>query len=110
MTIWGRSAAGILALSFAASGAFVESASAATVTVKKGDDLQAAIDGAVNGDTIVVKAGTYGAVSLTGRTDLTISSTSIASVQSQYDAALSANPNNVIVLHLNGTFTVDRRR
>jgi nitrous oxidase accessory protein len=72
MANWGRAAAGILLLSFAASGAFVESASAATVTVKKGDDLQAAIDGAMNGDTIVVKAGTYGAVSLTGRTDLTI--------------------------------------
>ncbi|HTA95525.1 MAG TPA: RICIN domain-containing protein, partial [Verrucomicrobiae bacterium] len=41
-----------------------------------------------------------------GRTDLTIASTTIASVQSQYNAAVSANPNNVIVLHLNGTFTV----
>jgi parallel beta-helix repeat protein len=41
-----------------------------------------------------------------GRTDLTIGSTTIASVQSQYNAARSANPNNVIVLHLNGAFTV----
>jgi parallel beta-helix repeat protein len=41
-----------------------------------------------------------------GRTDLTISSTSISSVQSQYNSARSSNPNNVIVLHLNGTFTV----
>jgi len=41
-----------------------------------------------------------------GRTDLMISSTSIDSVQSQYNSAVSANPNNVIVLHLNGTFTV----
>jgi parallel beta-helix repeat protein len=41
-----------------------------------------------------------------GRTDLTISSTTIDSVQSQYNSARSANPNNVIVLHLNGTFTV----
>jgi autotransporter-associated beta strand protein/parallel beta-helix repeat protein len=41
-----------------------------------------------------------------GRTDLTIGTTTIASVQSQYDAARAANPNNVIVLHLNGTFTV----
>jgi parallel beta-helix repeat protein len=41
-----------------------------------------------------------------GRTDLTIGSTTIASVQSQYDSARIANPNNVIVLHLNGTFTV----
>ncbi len=41
-----------------------------------------------------------------GRTDLTISSTSIDSVQSQYNSAMANNPNNVIVLHLNGTFTV----
>jgi parallel beta-helix repeat protein len=41
-----------------------------------------------------------------GRTDLTLGSTTIDSVQSQYNSARSANPNNVIVLHLNGTFTV----
>jgi len=41
-----------------------------------------------------------------GRTDLTIGSTSISSVQSQYNSARSSNPNNVIVLHLNGTFTL----
>src|SRR5262249_24466558 len=41
-----------------------------------------------------------------GRTDLTIASTTIADVQNQYNSARSANPNNVIVLHLNGTFTV----
>ena len=41
-----------------------------------------------------------------GRTDLTIGSTTIASVQSEYDGVRAANPNNVIVLHLNGTFTV----
>jgi len=41
-----------------------------------------------------------------GRTDLIIPTTTIASVQAQYDAARAANPNNVIVLHLNGTFTV----
>jgi parallel beta-helix repeat protein len=41
-----------------------------------------------------------------GRTDLTISSTTIDNVQSQYNSARSASPNNVIVLHLNGTFTV----
>ena len=41
-----------------------------------------------------------------GRTDLTISSTTIDDVQNQYNAARTANPNNVIVLHLNGTFTV----
>jgi parallel beta-helix repeat protein len=41
-----------------------------------------------------------------GRTDLTIDSTTIDSVQSQYNSARTANPNNAIVLHLNGTFTV----
>lgn len=41
-----------------------------------------------------------------GRTDLTIGSTTVAAVQSQYDSARTGNPNNVIVLHLNGTFTV----
>src|SRR5581483_3350847 len=41
-----------------------------------------------------------------GRTDLTISSTTVSNVQFQLDAAHAANPNNVIVLHLNGTFTV----
>jgi hypothetical protein len=41
-----------------------------------------------------------------GRTDLTIGSTTIADVQSQYNAARSADPNNVIVLRLNGSFTV----
>lgn len=41
-----------------------------------------------------------------GRVDLTISSTAISNVQSQYNAAITANPNSVIVLHLNGTFTV----
>jgi parallel beta-helix repeat protein len=41
-----------------------------------------------------------------GRTDLTIASTTIDDVQNQYNAARSPNPNNVIVLHLNGTFTV----
>src|SRR5581483_7029550 len=41
-----------------------------------------------------------------GRTDLTIGSTTVDDVQSQYNAAISANPGNVIVLHLNGTFTV----
>src|SRR6185369_152722 len=41
-----------------------------------------------------------------GRTDLTIGSTTIDSVQSQYNNALTNNPDNVIVLQLNGTFTV----
>lgn len=38
-----------------------------------------------------------------GRTDVTIGSTTIDSVQSQYNSARTANPNNVIVLHLTGT-------
>ena len=42
-----------------------------------------------------------------GRTDITNSATTtIDSVQSQYNAAVSANPGNVIVLHLNGSYTV----
>jgi parallel beta-helix repeat protein len=41
-----------------------------------------------------------------GRTDLTIGSTTVDSVQTQYNSARSANPTNAIVLHLNGTFTV----
>lgn len=41
-----------------------------------------------------------------GRTDLTIGSTTIDDVQNQYNAALAVNPNNAIVLHLNGTFHV----
>src|SRR6185436_16006009 len=41
-----------------------------------------------------------------GRTDLMLSSTTIADVQARYDAARTANPNNVIVLHLKGTFTL----
>jgi len=41
-----------------------------------------------------------------GRTDLTINSTTIDNVQAQYSSADAANPTNVIILHLNGTFTV----
>ena len=41
-----------------------------------------------------------------GRHNLTITSTTIDSVQTQYDAAVAANPNDVIVLTLNGTFTL----
>src|SRR5271154_1183490 len=42
-----------------------------------------------------------------GRYDLTNNSTTtIDSVQSQYNSARSSNPNNVIVLHLNGTYIV----
>ncbi len=41
-----------------------------------------------------------------GRTDLTVTSTTIDNVQGQYNSALAAHPNNVIVLHLNGSFTV----
>lgn len=38
-----------------------------------------------------------------GRYDLTIGATTIASVQSQYNSAVSAHPSDVIVLHLTGT-------
>jgi hypothetical protein len=41
-----------------------------------------------------------------GRTDLTIGSDTIEDVQSQYNAAQIANPNNVIVMHLTGTYVV----
>lgn len=42
-----------------------------------------------------------------GRTDLTLTSSTITAVQQAYDTAVQANPNNVVVLHLNGAFTVD---
>ncbi len=42
-----------------------------------------------------------------GRTDLNLGSMSITAVQQAYDAASQQNPNDVIVLHLNGSFTVD---
>jgi parallel beta-helix repeat protein len=41
-----------------------------------------------------------------GRTDVTITSTSIDDVQTQYNGARGAHPNDVIVLHLKGTFSV----
>jgi parallel beta-helix repeat protein len=41
-----------------------------------------------------------------GRTDVTVGSSSLDTVQSRYNAARSANPTKVVVLHLNGTFTV----
>lgn len=41
-----------------------------------------------------------------GRTDVTNTSGTIDAVQSAYNAVLAANPNNVIVLHMNGTFTL----
>jgi parallel beta-helix repeat protein len=42
-----------------------------------------------------------------GRFDLTNSLiTTIDTIQSQYNAAITANPGDVIVLHLNGTYTV----
>lgn len=55
-----------------ASALLCASAFAATVKVKNGDDLQAAIDAASDGDTIVVLKGTYGPIDLTGRQNLTI--------------------------------------
>jgi parallel beta-helix repeat protein len=41
-----------------------------------------------------------------GRFDLTIGSTSLSNVQTQYNSARSAHPNDHIVLHLTGTYTV----
>jgi parallel beta-helix repeat protein len=41
-----------------------------------------------------------------GRFDLTIGSTSLDSVQTQYNSAVSAHPTSVIVLHLTGTYSV----
>ena len=38
-----------------------------------------------------------------GRFDLTVGATTIATVQSQYNSAVSAHPGDVIVLHLTGT-------
>jgi len=42
-----------------------------------------------------------------GRTDITVNSEDLTAVQQAYDAARQANPNNVIVIHMNGTFTAD---
>lgn len=41
------------------------------------------------------------------RTDMSIAGTTLSEVQNQYDSARSANPSDVIVLHLSGTFTHD---
>jgi hypothetical protein len=41
------------------------------------------------------------------RTDLLFGSMSITDLQAAYDASRQAHPNDVVVLHLNGTFTVD---
>lgn len=68
----GRIATVQCAVFAAAIGILGGTAAADTITVKKGDDLQAAIDGAKAGDTIVIRKGTYGPVSLDGRSDLTI--------------------------------------
>jgi F5/8 type C domain/Right handed beta helix region len=42
-----------------------------------------------------------------GRTDITVNSEDLTAVQQTYDDARQANPDNVIVLHMNGTFTAD---
>jgi hypothetical protein len=42
-----------------------------------------------------------------GRTDLSIDSGSISNVQQIYDAARQQNPDDVLVLHVNGDFTLD---
>src|SRR5262249_31786592 len=48
------------------------------------------------------KAVVYGM----GRTQFTLRAAPVRAVLRPYDSARIANPNNVIVLHLNGTFTV----
>jgi parallel beta-helix repeat protein len=42
-----------------------------------------------------------------GRSDVTVSGGNVTDVQAAYNAAVTANPNNVIVLHLNGDFILD---
>lgn len=42
-----------------------------------------------------------------GRTDVTVTSEDLTAVQQTYNAARQQNPNNFIVLHMNGTFTAD---
>jgi hypothetical protein len=56
----------------ALTGLLVANASAKTIVVKKGGDLQSAIDGAAAGDTVLVKPGTYAPVTVTEHADLTI--------------------------------------
>lgn len=41
------------------------------------------------------------------QTDITVSSGNINDVQTAYNAALTTNPGSFIVLHMNGTFTMD---
>lgn len=41
------------------------------------------------------------------RTDITVTSGDITDVQTAYNAAVAANPGSFIVLHMNGTFTLD---
>lgn len=41
------------------------------------------------------------------RTDITVGSGNLTDVQTAYNAALAANPGSFIVLHMNGTFTMD---
>ena len=41
------------------------------------------------------------------RLDITVNSEDISDVQTTYNAAVAANPGNFIVLHMNGTFTLD---
>jgi hypothetical protein len=41
-----------------------------------------------------------------GRTDITVTSSDVVAVQQIYNTAVQQNPNNFIVLHMNGDFTV----
>jgi autotransporter-associated beta strand protein/parallel beta-helix repeat protein len=78
-----------------------------------GDDI-VAYQGSLNGSgqnyfypPLVDNQHTAAIVNGQGRYDLTDSSTGpIDTVQSEYNAAVSANPGSVIVLHLNGSYTV----
>jgi autotransporter-associated beta strand protein len=78
-----------------------------------GDDV-VACQGAMNGSgqnyfypPLIDNQHTTAIVNGLGRYDLTDNSTTtMDTVQSEYNAAVSANPGDVIVLHLNGTYTV----
>lgn len=78
-----------------------------------GDDI-VPYDGALNGSgqnyfypPLITNQHASPIVNGMGRYDLTDNSTTtIDTVQSEYNAALNANPGDVIVLHLNGNYTV----
>ena len=67
-----NSRCGLSALTMVVSVVLGASTSAETITVKQGDDLQAAIDAAPDGQTIVVTKGLYAPIVLDGRTGLVL--------------------------------------